>query len=96
MIDPSLGHSLAAGGGLFVALQIVGEVRCEFRQLLSVLEAAIGEAGDAVALDCPARLRALDLGRVAADALAMNSRMLAELEVRLQVAHAADRGGLPH
>jgi hypothetical protein len=73
----------AVAGGLFTAVRIVGDVRTEFAQILSLLQAGMNEAEAAVALDCPARLRALDLARVACDVLATNGERLAELEVRL-------------
>lgn len=93
MLDPHhlLRGAQCANTGLFMALRMAGEVRCEFEQLQSLLEAAIAEANGAVALDCPARRRAQNIGRAVRDLIAANARLLGEVESYLRLEHLAAR-----
>jgi hypothetical protein len=66
--------------GVHFALRLVGEMRIELDQLHSLLDSAIDRAEDAAAIDSPERRQALDLGRIARELLAENSRRLGEVE----------------
>jgi hypothetical protein len=77
------------GGGLFLALQLTGSVRTELEQLVSLLEAGISEAEEARALDCPARVRAMNIGRTACELATINARKLGLVEAQLMARHRA-------
>ncbi len=72
--------------GVHFALRLVGEMRIELDQLHSLLDSAIDRAEDATALDSPERRQALDMGKIARDLLAENSRRLGEVEAGVRAA----------
>lgn len=88
MIEPnhllSAAHA-AAGSGFYLATRIVGDMRSEFDQLTSLLEAVLGEAEAATDLDGPERRRAFNLARCLHDMLRANALALSVIETNLMM-----------
>lgn len=84
LLNPNdLMRAAEAGGSVFLALQIVGNVRCELDQLTSLVEAGMIEAEEIVAIN-PDRLeRTLNIGRAIIDLLGNNSQRLGLVERHL-------------
>jgi hypothetical protein len=83
-----------------VAATIIGDVRIELDQFVSLIEVAIAEAESATSLDAPERKRAFNVVRALRDLISVNSIRLGRAERLLasRGRRASDRPGeaAPH